>query len=184
MKRIVPIGLLSLLLYHMLGLSMAVLCFEKDYQVAALSGQHGDRKLIKMYHPNLPYSPEVQLSEEINGLIRSENHFYNPVQVRHANDTLYITLESNQGARDRFAELAGAMEMLSDTSSEMPQSPYSKALKLFGSLFNSYLPAGGFTHFQLTFGSFPTNIKQYRLLNPGIYISYNSPLSTPPPEVC
>lgn len=168
----------------MLGLSMAVLCFEKDYQVAALSGQPGDRKVIKMYHPNVPYSPEVELSGEINGLIRSENHFYNPVQVRHANDTLYITLESNQGARDRFVELAGAMEMLSDTSSEIPQSPYSKAVKLFGSLFNSYLPAGAFNSFQFISRSFPINTKQYHLLNPGIYISYNSQLSTPPPEAC
>jgi hypothetical protein len=183
LKRIAPIGLMLLLLYHMFGLSFAVLYFEKDYQVAAVSGPRGDQKMIKMYHPSLPYSGDVEISGEIKGLIRTENEFYNPVQVLHSNDTLYITLESNQGARDRFVELAGAMEMLSDTKAEQPQSPYSKAIKLFSNLLNSYVPAA--THnFEVACRPVFTIPAKYQTLNPDIYLSCTSQLNTPPPEHC
>lgn len=183
MKRLVPIGLLLLLLYHMFGLSFAVLCFEKDYEVAAVSGQEGNRKLIKMHHPNVPYASEVEFSTEIKGLIRTDNQFYNPVEVLHANDTLYITLESNQGARDRFAELAGAIEILTDAQSELPQSPYNQAIKLFGQLLKMYVPHAD-NSFEMICGTFIKTAVDYCESNPGIYQTSASRLTTPPPEKC
>jgi hypothetical protein len=169
------------LLYNTFGLSLAVLFFERDYQTAPAPSHTGEQQLLKVHLPSLPYSGDIEISDEIQGLVRHQNEFYNPVHVLHTNDTLYITLQSNQAARDRFFELTGAMQMLSDPQADVPESSQSKALKLLSGLFKLYVPAGQH-HFQIATELFGRE----QIQNSSIFASYYScsdiSVNSPPPE--
>ncbi len=183
MRRLASIGLLALLLYNMFGLSFAVLFFEKDYQIAA-SDRPGERLVMKMFLPSLPYSGNLEITENIEGLVRQDGQFYNPTHILHQNDTLYVTLQSNEAARDHFFELANAIQVLNDSQTDVPKSPYGKALEQLSSLLKIYIP----------------NIQQFPVYSEGIideilpstgnhfmaahYLSHQISLASPPPEHC
>ncbi|PSL24758.1 hypothetical protein [Dyadobacter jiangsuensis] len=183
MRRLASIGLLILLLYNMFGLSCAVLFFEKDYQIAA-SKVTGESLIRKMYLPSLPYSGDLEMPENIEGLVRQDGQFYNPTHVLHQNDTLYVTLQSNEAARDHFFELANAIQVLSDPQADMPQSPYGKAIKLLSNLLKIYIP---------NTQQFPDHsgavARQIRLSANNRYVaahymSRQTSQASPPPEYC
>lgn len=182
MKRLASIGLLALLLYNMFGLSFAILLFENNYQVSA-ARETTDALVMKMYLPSLPYSGDLQISQQIQGLVRQNDQFYNPTHVSHENDTLYVTLESNQAARDHFFELANAIQLLNDPQTDIPQNPYSKAIKQLGSLLKIYIP----TAQQLAFEFFafkPAPTLASWSLSANCYLSVETLLTSPPPESC
>ena len=183
MRRLASIGLLILLLYNMFGLSFAVLFFEKDYQIAT-SGEAGQSLVRKMYLPSLPYSGDLEITENIEGLVRQDGQFYNPTRVVHQNDTLYVTLQSNEAARDHFFELANAIQVLNDPQADLPQSPYSKAVELLGNLLKIYIPN------TQQFPDHSEAIAQELRLSANThyvaphYPSYPTSLASPPPERC
>nr|WP_295930115.1 hypothetical protein [uncultured Dyadobacter sp.] len=179
MRRIASIGLLVLLLCNTFGLSLAILFFEKDYLTASSEGTA--ERVMKMYLPSLPYSGNLEISQQMEGLIRQDDHFYNATQIQHENDTLYVTLQSNQAARDHFFQLANAMQVLNDPQSDGPQSPYGKAVKLLGDLLKTYVsdqPAFDFSSVSVQHQS---ALAHYRYA-PAHYLPYRSLLASPPPE--
>ncbi|KAA6441210.1 hypothetical protein FEM33_03565 [Dyadobacter flavalbus] len=183
MKKIAPIGLLALLLYNTFGLTFAVLFFEKDFKVASLTDGKEDWKVMKMYLPSLPYSDNVEISDNIEGLVRQDGNFYNPTHILHENDTLYVTLKSNQAARDHFFELANAMEMLSNPETDFPNNPYSKAIKLLGNLLKNYVPST--FEFDIPKTCFSDQRSEFNNLPvKRVYASIDIRLPTPPPEFC
>lgn len=181
MRRLASIGLLALLLYNMFGLSLAVLFFEKDYQIAA-SDSPGQALVMKMYLPSLPYSENLEITENIQGLVRQDDQFYNPTHILHQNDTLYVTLQSNEAARDHFFELANAIQVLNDPQTDVPKSPYGKAMELLGSLLKIYIPNTQ----QYPFGSEAIAHQIQSSANSHFvaahYLSYQTLLASPPPE--
>lgn len=181
MRRLTSIGLLALLLYNMFGLSLAVLFFEKDYQIAA-SDSPGQALVMKMYLPSLPYSENLEITENIQGLVRQNDQFYNPTHILHQNDTLYVTLQSNEAARDHFFELANAIQVLNDPQTDVPKSPYDKAMELLGSLLKIYIP----TTRQYLFGSESIAQQPCSSANSHFvaahYLSYHTLRASPPPE--
>lgn len=181
MRRLASIGLLALLLYNMFGLSLAVLFFEKDYQIAT-TGDPGQALVMKMYLPSIPYAQALEIDQNIQGLVRQDGQFYNPTQVLHHNDTLYVTLQSNEAARDHFFELANAIQMLNDPQTDLPQSPYSKAVELMGSLLKICIPdMYKFSFAQGQTAHYATSVVE-RPFQGMHYLSYQSSLATPPPE--
>ncbi|RDB05722.1 hypothetical protein [Runella aurantiaca] len=140
MKKLTAIGLLLLLLYNMFGLTVAVLVFEDDYQTASPVMKNDQWQTVKMHLPTLPYNNSWENSEGQEGLIRKGDDFYNVTHQRHENDTLYVTLKSNQHARDRFFELAEMIQEITDQTADSPESPLSKAVKLLSDLVKVYLP--------------------------------------------
>jgi len=181
LKKIAPVCLLALLLYNTFGLTFAVLFFEKDFQVASISDGKEDWKVMKMYLPSLPYSNNVEISDNIEGLVRQDGNFYNPTHILHENDTLYVTLKSNQAARDHFFELANAMEMLSNPESDFPNNPYSKAIKLLGNLLKNYVPST--FEFDILKTCFSDQQTEFNILRvKDVYASIDIRLPTPPPE--
>lgn len=182
MKKLLPIALLVLLLYHMFGLSFAILSFENDYRVASVSNDENEIRLMKMYLPSLPYSDGIEVSGDMEGLVRQDGNFYNPTSVLHENDTLYITLTSNQAARDHFFELANAMQVVTDPETDLPRQPYSKMIKLLGSILKNYVPnSHEFTIYPKQF--LPEKQPLFPAAFELTYISFESLLSTPPPEL-
>lgn len=183
MRRLASIGLLALLLYNMFGLSLAVLFFEKDYQIAA-SEAPGQRLLMKMFLPSLPYTGNLEITENIEGLVRQDGQFYNPTRILHQNDTLYVTLESNEAARDHFFELANAIQVLNDSQTDVPKSPYGKAMEQLSSLLKIYIPNNQ------KFPVYSESIVEQMRPSSGNrfmaahYLSHQISLASPPPECC
>ncbi|MEZ4901139.1 MAG: hypothetical protein R2822_04955 [Spirosomataceae bacterium] len=139
MKKLTAIGLLILLLYNMFGLTVAVLFFEDDYQTASAISENDDWQTVKMHLPTLPYNTSWENTDGQEGLIRQGNDFYNITEQRHENDTLYVTLKSNQNARDRFFELANMIQEITNQSTDSSESPFSKAIKHLSDLLKIYL---------------------------------------------
>ncbi|WP_031527649.1 hypothetical protein [Dyadobacter crusticola] len=181
MKSLAPVALLVLLLCNTFGLSVAVIFFEKDYLVAPTTETIAEQQLLKVYLPSLPYSGDLEIPSQIEALIRHENQFYNPVQVQHANDTLYVTLQSNQAARDRFFELTAAMQMLSNQPGDTPDHPGSKALKLLSELIKTYVP-GNKQDFNIQPHSMTGVPNRPTFDYSGSYSSISAMVSNPPPE--
>jgi hypothetical protein len=140
LKKLTAIGLLILMLYNMFGLTVAVLFFEDDYQSASPIREDDKWQTVKMHLPTLPYNTTWENSDGQEGLIRRGDDFYNVTEQRHENDTLYVTLKTNQHARDRFFELANMIQEITDQNADTPESPLSKAIKLLNDLLKVYLP--------------------------------------------
>ncbi|SDD89045.1 hypothetical protein SAMN04487996_102440 [Dyadobacter soli] len=181
MRRLASIGLLALLLNNMFGLSLAVLFFEKDYQIATSCGP-AEEKILKMYLPSLPYSGNLEITENIEGLVRQGWQFYNPTQVFHENDTLYVTLQSNEAARDHFFELANAIQVLNDPQTDVPESPYGKAMQLLSSLLTIYLPNTQPFPVRSEAIVFETRSSVISHYTAPHYLPYQTSLASPPPE--
>lgn len=140
LKKLTAIGLLILLLYNMFGLTVAVLFFENDFQTASPISQNDKWQTVKMHLPTLPYNTTWENKDGQEGLIRDGNEFYNVTEQRHENDTLYVTLKTNEHARDRFFELANMIQEITDQSANPAESPLGKAVKLLSDLLKVYLP--------------------------------------------
>ena len=140
LKKLTAIGLLLLLLYNVLGLTVAVLFFEKEFQAASPVMENDEWKTVKMHLPVLPYNNTWENPDGEEGLIRRGDDFYNVTHQRHENDTLYVTLKTNRHARDRFFELANMIQEITDQTTESPLSPLGKVIKLLSDLTKVYLP--------------------------------------------
>lgn len=182
MKRLLPIGLLVLLLYNTFGLTFAVLFFDNHYQESSVSSLHDELRVVKMHLPSLPYSGDLQITETPEGLIRQNDQFYNPTQVLHQNDTLYVTLKSNQAARDEFFALANAMQIMSDPNAKLPENPYSKAMKLMDNLLKNYISNSHEISFQTASFTDPLPLLTGRC-SKNIYSAIFIQLTSPPPEL-
>lgn len=140
MKKLTAIGLLLLLLYNMFGLTVTVLLFDKDFSTASPTVANDEWQTLKMHLPTLPYNSTWKNTEGQEGLIRHGDEFYNVTEQRHENDTLYVTMKTNQTARDRFFELADQIQEMTDQEAQLPDSPMGKAVKLLSDLLKNYLP--------------------------------------------
>lgn len=182
LKKIAAIGLLLLLLYNMFGLATAIIFFDDQYKLPSVVSSTDDYQLLKVYMPSLPYSADWENSEAIEGLLQNNGKFYNTTRVQHSNDTLYVTIKSNQAARDRFFELANQMESLSDPS-KSPDTSHGKALKQLNNLLKNYLQNTN----QYTFPEQPaTRMEVLVVYSPEqtVHSSFLLSLPTPPPEKC
>lgn len=167
----------------MFGLTYAVLFFEKDYQASSLSAADDQVKVLKMHLPSIPYAGDLQITETPHGLIRQDDHFYNPEHILHENDTLYVTLKANQAARDHFVALANAMEMLNEPNMTESKDPYSQAIKLLNNLVKNYLPNQDNVCFHP--GTFvEQTISLASVSGKDIYSAIFMQLPNPPPERC
>lgn len=181
MKKIAVIGLLVLLLYNMFGLATAILLFDNKYEAPSTTASAGEYELLKVYMPSLPYSSDWENTDGLEGLIKANGQFYNATHVKHTNDTLYVTVKSNQAARDHFFELADKMQSMADQASENPENAKDKAMKMLDNLLKNYVQN------QTTFAVFhPATALQKVMANyPSEQIKYMfwvRQLQTPPPE--
>ncbi|MCF2447151.1 hypothetical protein L0657_24570 [Dyadobacter sp. CY345] len=181
MKKIAVIGLLVLLLYNMFGLTTAILLFDNKYESPSTNTSAGEYELLKVYMPSLPYSSDWENTEGLDGLIKSNGQFYNATHVKHTNDTLYVTVKSNQAARDHFFELADRMQSLADQTSENPENQKGKAMKILDNLLKNYVQnQTAFVIFQSA-----TAVQKASVNYPSEQVKYMfwvRQLRTPPPE--
>lgn len=137
MKSLPAIGFLVLLLYHLIGLPLAVLTFEESYESATQVSAEDEWKVVKL-PISLPYTSAWQNPDGQEGLVQDGDEFYNIVHQEYANDTLYTLLKTNQNAKERFVELAEQWQLNSDEQTPA-KSPLSKLLKLLKARLKTYL---------------------------------------------
>lgn len=123
----------------MFGAAVTVLTFEDIYRNASPISENDQWETVKIPLPTLPYNSVWENSDGEKGLIHEGKNFYNIIKQYYRNDTLYITLKTNQDAQERFAELSGQIQQLIDISPQSSKSPLSKGLKLLHELTKVYI---------------------------------------------
>ncbi|OIN58298.1 hypothetical protein [Arsenicibacter rosenii] len=139
MRSLGAIGLLLLLLYHTIGVPVAVLCFDDRFETASPVSQQDEWQVMKI-PLSLPYTTYWENAADQHGLIQQGESFYNITRQHIENDTLYTLMKTNLPARDRFAELANSVQQLVDQQTEGAKSPLSEALTLLKLRIHTYLP--------------------------------------------
>jgi hypothetical protein len=174
------IGLLTLLLYNTFGLAISVLLLNDHYQVAVPDIAYSENYTVKLAYPLLPYSNGLEKDGDYKEVLRIQDEFYNIDDLQHQHDTLYIRLKRNQSTRDEFFELAGLMEVMTQSEST-PLNDMPNAFRLFKNLQKIYLSS----QFKLapmvpvTIFTFTGPIYAYSTL---AYTSLEASLGSPPPE--
>lgn len=136
LKRILSASFLVLLLYNMFGLAIGIFFFEKEFQTATEVRTDDEYKLIKFPVLTLPYNTSWENNEDVAGLFKNGDNFYNIVHQKIENDTAYVILKTNLSARDRFLELADQITNSSQDLSE--QTPLRKAIRALADLVKVY----------------------------------------------
>lgn len=173
MKKLIAIGLLCLFTYHLMRNQVAEWAVLHCHNHTLPQHPGGQQVVIKL-PVSLPYTAEWQ-SDGNHQLIRNQNEFYNIVEQRYENDTLYTVLQSNQAARDQFFALADMVQQ----ETEAP-SPVSGLLKLLKSLSDYYFP----TSWQAVKAVFYIGaVTQTTGYKSACYLSPVSSILTPPPQV-
>ncbi|MDI9870837.1 hypothetical protein [Flectobacillus roseus] len=139
MKKIVSISFLCLLLYNMFSTGIVLLCFDKSIQKATPITQNDEWLEIKMPIA-LPYSSDFANITSHEGLIEYQGEFYNIIEQRYSNDTLYTKIKTNHKAKQKYQSISEELsQQFSDNHSEK-NSPLKKALDLCKHLSSNYLP--------------------------------------------
>ncbi|GAB4035177.1 hypothetical protein [Spirosoma gilvum] len=139
MKTLTAIGFFVLLLYHWIGLPLAVITFEQGYESAAPISANDRWKVVKL-PISLPYTSGWENADGHEGLIQEGDEFYNIVHQRYANDTLYTVLKTNQNAKERFFDLAEQLQEMGGDDQALPKTPLGRLLKLLSERLTVYLP--------------------------------------------
>jgi hypothetical protein len=112
--RLLSLLLFGLLLYNMVGYSVAYLLEEHQTLAVAPAGLierslYSDDIMIKM-PVSLPYQVSWEHAEDIDGNILHEGKHYRMRSRQMINDTMYVHCEYDQNARDRFANLVSRIQ--------------------------------------------------------------------------
>ena len=163
----------------MLGLSVAILCLENQYETHHSETERGLIRVLKTPLPAPPYSSTWENPEGQDGLYRIENRLYNVIHQIYENDTMYVTIQVNSVADKRFSELSELMEeVITDKNAS---SPLSRAIKLLNSLLKVYLPISA-TALEYDSNADDWSLKAcYTTLSSEV-TSEAPPLQSPPPE--
>jgi hypothetical protein len=177
LKRLLAIGFFLLLLLNILGQSVAVLCIEEMYQTSD-RGTLGDDWVVLKVPLSIPYGTSWQ-NDEPSGLIQYKGNFYNIVEQRYENDSLYTVMRSNLSAREQFFAIADQLQQQLGQDSEK-SNPVEKSAKLLSGALKHYLP----TQYHVTlfwWEQVPENapVPTFQAFVPS---SLATP-STPPPEL-
>ncbi len=134
MKNLVVITMLVLICCKVAEPLLRVVRFEQTTaETTSFVQNENDIFEVKAYL-SIPYHSENS-TESIteNNVYQHEGQFYNIVEKRFANDTLYLKLQNNLSARDRFASLTEVVKELSlhkDASSKDSPAKKTTALNL------------------------------------------------------
>jgi hypothetical protein len=177
LKQVAAIGFFLLLLIHMLGQSVSVWCLEAFYSTPE-SGQLSDERVTLKVPLAIPYGTTWN-NDAPEGLIRYEGDYYNIVEQRYENDSLYTVMQANLSAREQFFALADRIQQAFGHDLNKTGNPLEKSSKIFSTAIKHYLS----TQRQVTFylwdlleGTPP--IDHYAVA----WSTYSSSPTTPPPD--
>lgn len=161
----------------MLGQSVSVWCLEAFYNTPESSLLSDERITLKVPLA-LPYGTTWN-NDSPEGLIRYEGDFYNIVEQRYENDSLYTVMRVNLSAREQFFALADRIQQEFGHDVNKAGNPLEKSSKVFSTAIKHYLS----TRRQITFfvwdlleGTPPTSAYT------AAWSAYGPAPATPPPD--
>lgn len=178
--RIASILLISLLLYHTFR-AVVILYFLEDTHITASHEAEQDEWVIVKLPVSLPYATNWEDTEGKEGLIKHGDQFYNIVEQRYQNDTLYTTLKTNISAREQFFSIIEEMnELLGKTAENSnAKNPYTSLIKLFNQVSTVYI-ASYFSNTDPRLAYYFTQtVVSYTNTS---FLSPSFPVNTPPPK--
>lgn len=170
-----------MLLYHTFRAAV-VLYFLEDTHIAASSETQEDEWVIVKLPVSLPYATDWEDTSGKEGLIKHGDQFYNIVEQRYQNDTLYTTLKTNISAREQFFSIVEEMNELAgkDAESRQAKSPYTSLLKLFNQLSTVYIATCFTQVYPPELNYFSKALAAYQTSS---FLTPPFPVHTPPPKV-
>jgi hypothetical protein len=136
LRRILSILLLGLLLYNMIGYSIVYLSEEK-LTVSAVGNDYiqqssGSEDIVIKVPVAVPYQNDWDAPQPAEGLIEHQGKFYQIKSKQLINDTLIVHCQFDQGARERFSDLASKInDQVTGTSTNPEKGSHSLTLKNF-----------------------------------------------------
>ena len=137
MKHVAATGFFVLLLIHMLGQTVSVWCLEAFYNTPDSSVLSEERITLKVPLA-IPYGTTWN-NDTPEGLIHYEGDYYNIVEQRYENDSLYTVMQANLSAREQFFALADRIQQEFGHDVNKTGNPLEKSSKLFSSAIKHYL---------------------------------------------
>jgi hypothetical protein len=152
---------------------------EDSYTTASKIVAEDEWMVVKL-PVSLPYATNWEDTEGKEGLIQHGDQFYNIVEQRYQNDTLYTTLKTNISAREKFFSLVEEMNDLTGQAAEnTTKKPYSSLLKLLNQLSTVYISSYTSQHTPQLAAHIAQALAAFQspsFLSPGF------PVTTPPPK--
>jgi hypothetical protein len=150
------------------------------YTVASAEVAEDEWVVVKM-PVSLPYATDWEDTSDKEGLIKHGDQFYNIVEQRYQNDTLYTTLKTNISAREQFFSIVEEMNNLTGKDAEKNnKNPFSSLIKLLNQSSTVYISSYFIqnAHQQATF--FNRTQVTYQAAS---FLSPAFPVNTPPPQI-
>ena len=161
----------------MLGQSVSVWCLEAFYNTPESSLLSDERITLKVPLA-LPYGTTWN-NDSPEGLIRYEGDFYNIVEQRYENDSLYTVMRVNLSAREQFFALADRIQQEFGHDINKAGNPLEKSSKVFSTAIKHYLS----TRRQITFFVWDLLEGTPRTSTHSVAYSTHRPSpATPPPD--
>ena len=90
----------------------------------------------------IPYHNGEREIQETNAKIYNyEGHFYSIIERRFSNDTLYLKLQNNLSARERFDDLSNTIKAVVATENTDKNTPVKKSMPSLEDITKAFLPA-------------------------------------------
>jgi hypothetical protein len=154
--------------------------FLEDTHITASESVEEDEWMVVKLPVSLPYANTWEDTDGKEGLIKHGNQFYNIVEQRYQNDTLYTTLKTNISAREKFFSLVEEMNDLSGQATKSNnKNPFSSLIKLLNQLSTVYVSSFFAQHTQ-HLASYFTKVHALFVTSP--FLSPAFPVNTPPPK--
>jgi hypothetical protein len=170
MKKILSIWLFFILLYQAGGFALQYLA-PMESEAIPMDG-NAETMVVKI-PISLPYQTNWEAPREAEGELRKGDEFYQMVDQKMENDTLYTTIVADQNARDRFFDLAN---QVSEHLSDQPEKAPAKS-KLIQTLVKEYCSSKDVWVFYIVEWPGKSILRDHAVLAP---ISFSGALDSPP----
>ncbi len=125
------------MLLNMLGQSAAVWFIEELHENPATT-ELGEEFVEIKVPLSIPYGTKWQ-NDNPTGLIRYGDKFYNIVEQRYENDSLYTLMQANLSAREQFFALADKIQQEFGHDQNNDGNPFEKSARLFSTAIKHYM---------------------------------------------
>jgi hypothetical protein len=181
LKYLFIITLLALIAYKVAEpLINAARFLETDNEVVRIN--EDDVIDVKSYLPIPYHSGDSEIQETPTKTCNYEGRFYSIIGKRFSNDTLYLKLQNNLSARERFDALSNAIKFIVADEATEKNTPAKKTIPSLEDITKVFLPAKIPTIQSENWSISEGSLTQYKDNS----LSFSNPLLSlfaPPPEV-
>ena len=140
MKHFFIITLLALIAYKVAEPLINAVRFEQTNN-EVMTVNEDDIIEVKSYLAIPYHSGEREIQETNAKTYNYEGHFYSIIERRFSNDTLYLKLQNNLSARERFDDLSNAVKAVVATENTDKNTPVKKSTPSLEDITKVFLPA-------------------------------------------